>query len=140
MTTSIDTNIIVALWWQPDPFNRVAANMLGQAQKLGPLVVCAPVYAELMGDPGRSEAELSDFLEDTRISIDWSLEEEIWRRAGRAYQGYVQRRRASSETFPRRILTDFLIGAHASVRGYSLMTLDLRLYAAAFPQLNIIAD
>jgi predicted nucleic acid-binding protein len=41
---------------------------------------------------------------------------------------------------PRRILTDFLIGAHALVRGFTLLTFDQRLYAAAFPELNILAN
>jgi predicted nucleic acid-binding protein len=37
----------------------------------------------------------------------------------------------------RRILTDFLIGAHAFVNGYKLLTLDARVYEAAFPRLAI---
>jgi predicted nucleic acid-binding protein len=137
MTSSIDTNSIVALWWQGDAFNQVASQILSKARKAGPLVLSAPVYAELMGDPARSEKELDEFLLETEIHIDWALEEEIWRAAGRAYKGYVQRRRASVGAIPR-MLTDFLIGAHAFVRGYALLTLDKRLYAAAFPKLRIV--
>jgi predicted nucleic acid-binding protein len=138
MTTSIDSNIIVALWRQDDPLNGIAAEVLNQARKRGRLVVSAPVYAELMGDPSRTETGLNEFLRDTGILIDWTLDESVWREAGRAYQGYVQRRRSGNETLPRRILADFLIGAHALVSGYSLLTFDLRLYAAAFPALPII--
>jgi predicted nucleic acid-binding protein len=140
MTTSIDSNVIVALWWEQDPLNRVAAKMLVQAQKQGRLVIPAPTYAELMGDPKRSETELDEFLAETGILVDWVLDEDIWREAGRAYRGYIHRRRSSTGTFPRRILTDFLIGAHALVRGYSLLTLDQRLYAAAFPTLTVMPD
>jgi predicted nucleic acid-binding protein len=140
MTTSIDSNIIVALWWQSDPLNGIAAKMLDQARRQGKLVVSAPVYLELMGDPSRVEADLNEFLRDTGILIDWTLDEWAWREAGRAYQGYVQRRRSSGGTLPRRILTDFLIGAHAAVRGYTLLTFDQRLYAAAFPTLTIVSD
>jgi hypothetical protein len=138
MTTSIDSNIIVALWWQSDPLNSIATKMLNQAHQAGRLVVSAPVYAELMGDPIRTEAELNEFFRDTGISVDWALEERVWREAGRANRGYIQRRRLSSGQIPRRILTDFLIGSHALVRGYSLLTFDQRLYAAAFPTLPII--
>ena len=138
MTTSIDSNIIVALWWQADPLNSIATKMLHQAHQAGRLVASAPVYAELMGDPKRTEDGLSEFFLDTGIFIDWSLEERIWREAGRASRGYIQRRRLSGGQIPRRILTDFLIGAHALVRGYSLLTFDQRLYAAAFPALPII--
>ena len=138
MTTSIDSNIIVALWRQDDPLNDIAAKMLIRARKQGRLIVSAPVYAELMGDPRRTESELNEFFLDTGISVDWTLEEKVWREAGRANRGYIQRRRLSGGQIPRRILTDFLIGAHALVRGYSLLTFDQRLYAAAFPTLSII--
>jgi len=37
----------------------------------------------------------------------------------------------------RRILADFLIGAHAQTENYRLLTLDERLYKAAFPTLTI---
>jgi hypothetical protein len=138
MTTSIDSNIIVALWWQADPLNSIAVKMLNQAHQEGKLVVSAPVYAELMGDPKRTEDGLNEFFLDTGISVDWALEERVWREAGRASRGYIQRRRSSGGQIPRRILADFLIGAHALVRGYSLLTFDQRLYTAAFPTLPII--
>jgi predicted nucleic acid-binding protein len=35
------------------------------------------------------------------------------------------------------MVTDFLIGAHAAVRGYTLLTADRRLYSAAFPNLRM---
>jgi len=37
----------------------------------------------------------------------------------------------------RRILADFLIGAHAAEHDYQLMTGDVHLYRAAFPTLKI---
>jgi predicted nucleic acid-binding protein len=139
MTISIDTNIIVALWWQADPLNEVATGILNAAGKRGNLVVSAPVYVELMGDPARDESGLDEFLETTGIAVDWTLDERVWREAGLANRGYLQRRRSSSGTMPRHLLTDFLIGAHALVRGYTLLTFDLRLYTAAFPSLTIIS-
>src|ERR1022692_4697224 len=71
------------------------------------------VFAELMAAPGRSESFLDSFFEETGISIDWALDESVWRTAGRAFQGYVARRRKQRDAGPRRILADFLIGAHA---------------------------
>ena len=35
------------------------------------------------------------------------------------------------------MLADFLIGAHAQVRAYRLLTMDERIYKAAFPTLKI---
>jgi hypothetical protein len=138
MTTSIDSNAIAALWNNEDPLNAVAIKMLGQAGMRGKLVVSAPVYSELMAGPLRDEASLDMFFADTGIEIDWVLEEEIWREAGRAYSGYTRRRKSSGGDGPRRILADFLIGAHALVRGYSLLTVDYRHFAVAFPTLTII--
>jgi predicted nucleic acid-binding protein len=66
------------------------------------------------------------------------LHEAFWRAAGQAFQKYAARRREKPASGPRRILDDFLIGAHASERGYRLLTLDDRLYRAAFPSLALI--
>jgi hypothetical protein len=140
MTTSIDTNIIVALWRNTDSSNRVAAELLDQAQKRGRLVVSAPVYAELMADPARSENELNEFAARTGIAVDWNIDEDVWREAGRAYRGYARRRIRSGGDPPRRILADFVIGAHAVLHGHTLITLDRRRYAAAFPRLRIVPE
>jgi predicted nucleic acid-binding protein len=66
-----------------------------------------------------------------------SLNEAVWRAAGRAFQEYVTRREKQRVSGPRRILADFLIGAHAMQNGFQLLTLDNRLYRAAFPRLTI---
>lgn len=140
MTTSIDTNVIVALWWDSNALNRMAEKVLVRAASAGKLVISAPVYAELMGDPGRTESEVAGFLRETGISIEWTFDEGIWREAGKAYRDYIQRRRSGGGNFPRRILADFLIGAHALVADYTLLTLDLGFYSAAFPKLKIVSD
>jgi predicted nucleic acid-binding protein len=85
----------------------------------------------------RTEAMLDEFLAVTGIRVDWQSSEEIWRAAGSAFQGYALRRSAKKTELPRRILADFLIGAHASVCRYRLLTLDQRLYRAAFPDLEV---
>lgn len=59
------------------------------------------------------------------------------RAAGRAFQAYALRRRSHGDSGPRRILADFVIGAHALDRDYDLLTMDDRLYRAAFPRLRI---
>jgi predicted nucleic acid-binding protein len=81
---------------------------------------------------------LDEFLARTGISVDWDLEPAIWRAAGRAFQLYASRRHKRGEGQPRRILADFLIGAHAQERGYRLLTLDDRLYRSAFPRLTVL--
>ena len=138
MTTAIDTNVLVALWDKDEAVNSAAQAALDAALRRGRLVIPAPVFAELMACPGRSEEFLNVFLKDTGISVDWNLDEAIWRTAGRAFQTYASRRRRERDDGPRRILADFLIGAYALERRYHLLTLDDRLYRASFPRLDIV--
>ena len=138
MITSIDTNVIIALWDRDLAISSAAQSALDNALERGGLVVGAPVFAELMAAPGRSETFLTSFFRDTGIAIEWNLQEAVWRAAGRSFQKYAARRRGKREPGSRRILADFLIGAHASERGYRLLTLDDRLYRAAFPGLALV--
>ena len=137
MTTAVDTNVIVALWDSDPSVSARAQSALDAALERGMLVVSAPVFAELMAAPGRTESFLDSFFRATGIRIDWTLDEEIWRAAGRAFQRYAGRRRKQASG-PRRILADFLIGAHAFVGGHRLLTLDDHLYRAAFPALGLV--
>jgi len=137
MTTTVDTNVIVALWNRDPGISLSAQKALEKAFSRGSLFISAPVFAELVAGPGRSEAFVTSFLDATGIAVDWDLGEVVWRSAGRAFRAYAERRRRRREPGPRRILADFLVGAHAQVRGYRLLTLDERLYRAAFPGLTI---
>ena len=137
MTTAIDTNVIIALWDRDPTLSSAAQTALEAAFHRGRLVISAPVFAELLAAPGRTEALVDAFLHDTSIALEWDLDEMIWRAAGRAFQRYAERRRKQRDSGTRRILADFMIGAHAETRGYRLLTLDERLYRAAFPKLVI---
>jgi predicted nucleic acid-binding protein len=138
MTTAVDTNVIVALWDRDTKLNSAAQLALDAALGRGGLIIAAPVFAELMACPGRDEAFVDMFCREAGIAIDWNLDEAIWRTAGRAFQAYAARRRRHGESGPRRILADFVIGAHAVQKGFSLLTLDDRLYRSAFPSLKIV--
>lgn len=139
MTTSLDTNVIVALWDEDDELHRRARKALDAALAQGPLVMAGAVYAELLAGPGRDDEFVDRFCEDSGITVEWELGERIWRVAGKAFQGYAGRRRKGRASEPRRILADFVIGAHAAVQGYRLLTLDARVYEAAFPGLAVSA-
>jgi len=65
--------------------------------------------------------------------------EDVWREAARAYKEYAERRRAQPDDHgPRRILADFVVGAHALLLASALLTFDRRLYRAAFPGLEVL--
>lgn len=138
MTTAVDTNVVIALWDKDPGLSLAAQNALEAAFNRGTLVAAAPVLAELMAAPGRTEAFVGSFFEETGIAIDWQLGEQVWHSAGRAFRAYADRRRKQRDTGTRRTLADFLIGAHAVANGYRLLTLDDRLYRASFPALTIV--
>jgi predicted nucleic acid-binding protein len=137
MTVSLDTNLIVSLLNQELEFCDRAQAAVNKFRKSGRLVVSGPVYAELLGLPSRTQLILDEFFISGGIEVDWRFEEAVWRAAGIGYQSYVRRRLDKTGELPRRILTDFLIGAQAMVRGYTLLTLDGRLYKASFPGIRI---
>lgn len=138
MTTAVDTNILVVLWDPEDSLNIPVRSALDAALGHGSLIVSAPVYAELLGFPSRSEVFLDYFFKESGIFVDWDLNEAIWRDAGRAFRAYAARRRSHDDQEPRRILADFVIGAHALRNGFPLLTLDDRIYRAAFPRLTLV--
>ena len=135
--TALDSNVLAVLSSQNAAARAVAQAGLAKVSALGSVCVCGPVFAELLGLPGRDAQSLRQMFDSLNISVEWSLGEVDWEAAGLAYQGYVRRRHASKGGLPRLMLTDFLIGAHAMVRGYTLFTFDKRLYQAAYPRLRI---
>ena len=137
MITAIDTNVIIALWHKEPGISSAAEAALESAFSRGGLVIAAPVFAELIAGPGHSERFVGSFLEDNGIAIDWNLGEAVWRSAARAFRSYTERRRRQRDQGVRRLLVDFIIGAHAEVKGYNLLTLDERHYRAAFPGVRI---
>lgn len=139
MTTALDSNVLIALWDKDDSLHALARSALDTALGRGGLVIAAPVFAELLAAPSRTEAFLDSFCRATGITVDWELSEKTWRLAGRAFQQYVGRRRKQRDSGPRHILADFLIGAHAMHNGFRLLTMDDHLYRAAFPHLVIVA-
>ena len=138
MITAIDSNVIIGFLNQDDALNTRARRALDAAYERGGLVICGAVYGELLAGPTRTEQFIDRFVADTDIVVDWSSSETIWRTAGDAFQKYAARRRRQRSGVPRRILTDFYIGAHAFCNGYSLLTLDDKIYKAAFPKLRIV--
>jgi len=134
MRTAVDTNVISALW-SGEPASRGMAALLGRAQNEGGLVISAPVYVELLAYPKATRGLVEEFLERTRVVTDFLLDEAVWQEAGAAYAGYAERRRRAKADAPKRLLVDFIIGAHTVLKADRLLTLDAVRYKAAFPKL-----
>ena len=141
MRTAIDTNILSALF-SGEPAAHVLATRLEQAKGEGGLALAPAVYAELLAYPGMTQTFLENFLTTTGITVDFALEPAIWREAGIRFARYAQRRRtsdtSSNDSTPKRLLADFLIGAHALGQADRLFTLDPARYQLDFPELHLL--
>ncbi len=139
MTTAVDTNVFAALLRGGVEEAGLARRALRKADAAGALIVSPPVYAELAAAPGGDAEALDAFLERAGVRVDWVMGEDVWREAARAYKEYAERRRAQPDDHgPRRILADFVVGAHAQLLASALLTFDRRLYRAAFPGLEVL--
>jgi predicted nucleic acid-binding protein len=138
MKTALDSNVLSAHWSNEPSALRIEQALLN-ARAQGSIVVCAPVYAELAAHPLLSPARVDRFLAETGIAVDFVLDEAVWRKAAEGFAAYAQRRRHSGGAAPKRLLPDFIIGAHALLRADRFMTLDEGRYLTDFPTLRLAA-
>ena len=132
MITAVDTNVLLDVFIPDDEFGLQSRDWLSAAYDAGAVVVCDIAYAEL-----------APYFAD-RVSLDGALQEigamvtpidsSIAYEAGLRWKMY----RASGG--PReRIITDFLIGAHAMVSADAFLTRDRGFFSTYFPELQIRA-
>ncbi len=134
---ALDTNVLIDI---DEASPAVAERILSAVTGVGehaPLVVCGAVFAELCAGRGRSADEVNARLKLAQIRIDAHLALEVWKSAGLAYAAFAKRRRSSGGDDPRRILTDFVIGAHACTIG-TLVSSDAAFFRRAFPDLRVV--
>jgi predicted nucleic acid-binding protein len=132
MTTLIDSNVLLDVFNPETLWFAWSSDALTQALDSGPIVINAVVYAETSVRFSRSE----DF--DAALAIAGVTFEDVTPDAAflaaKAFLAY--RRDGGPRTT---LLPDFLIGAHAAVRGYTLLTRDARRFRAYYPRLKLIA-
>ena len=103
----------------------------------GALLICPAVFAELHAYPGATAAFLRQMVSDFGVFIDYQIDSRVWSEAGQRFAAYSERRRVGRGDSPRRLLTDFFIGAHALVQADRLLTLDKGIYQRNFPELAL---
>ena len=131
MRTAVDTNVFCALLSGDPESTPEARAALESARSEGTLVVSPAVYAELVA--GWGPEVVNCLLSDKGIDVDWNLGPEEWRMAGTCYGAYARdRRRQRGDRGPRRILVEFLIGAHALHLAHAPLTSDTRIYGTYF--------
>ncbi len=137
MRTAVDTNVFVTLFSGDEEAAPVAQAALEGVSERGQLVVSPAVYAELVA--GKDASTVEKFFSEKDIEVDWDLGKEVWRTAGMRYGAYARaRRQQRGDPGPRRILADFLVGAHALHLTRALLTSDARIYGTYFSELTVL--
>ena len=128
----VDSNILLDVISGDPEWGAWSATALVECAESSVLAINPLIYAEVSVRFERIE------------ELDMALPEDLFRRdplpwqgaflAGKAFVAY--RKRGGPRRSP---LPDFYIGAHAAIRGMSLLTRDPARYRAQFPRLRLIA-
>lgn len=131
MITAVDTNVLLDVL-RPDPnFVERSLALVEKSATLGPLVVCDPVYAELAANFEQMD-ELDAFLVDAGIRRESPNAGALFL-SGRTWRAY-----RSAGGSRQRIISDFVVGAHARVQASRLATRDRGFYRRYFEDLVVV--
>jgi predicted nucleic acid-binding protein len=128
----VDSNVLLDLMIEDAQWFPWAAEAVRREADRSRLVINAIVYAEVSVRYSRIEgleaALPTEMLEREPIPYEAAF------LAGKVFLRYRQQGGTKRSPLP-----DFIIGAHAAVAGYRLMTRDARRYRTYFPALSLIA-
>lgn len=131
MITAVDSSVLFDVLTDDLKHGARSLAALRQARQLGRLVVCPVVWAEVrsfFSEP----ATMGKAFAAAGISFD-PFDQECSDLAGQAWAGY--RRQGGPRT---RIMSDFLIGAHAQTRGARLLAGNRGFFRSHFRSLEVI--
>lgn len=128
----VDSNVVLDIATEDPVWIGWSSDQLAACASESDLVINAIIYAEVSVGFERIE------------DLDDALPSEMFRREGLPFEaGFLAgkaflkfRRRGGSRTAP---LPDFLIGAHAAIAGYRLLTRDPARYRSYYPSISLIA-
>lgn len=154
MITAVDTNILLDVLIPDEIHFQESKKMLDEYVRMGQLIICEIVYSELASQ-FNEEKELQTFLSDTGIRLVHSNEKILWH-AGERWKDYAKNRKQAiqcpqcgKETsvycsrckspikVRQRILSDFIIGAHALTKAEMLLSRDRGFYKTYFSDLTL---
>ena len=129
MITAVDTSVLLDVFLADGRYGEQSKAWLRSAYDAGAIIVCDIVYAELVPafrdrsvlDRALREINATTSPVDTAIAYDAGLRWMRYRQAGGPRK---------------RIISDFLIGAHAVAVAETFLTRDRGFYATYFPELT----
>ncbi len=132
MISALDTNILLDIFLPDKRFTKGSKSLLRSAYDEGALVLCDVVYAELV-PKFADRHKLDETLSLINVTVS-SLDTEVAYIAGEKWKLY---RKSGGKRS--RIITDFLIGAHALLKADRFLTRDRDFYRSYFPELSIMS-
>ena len=158
MITAVDTNILLDVLIQGEPFCESSKILLDRHLSKGKLIICEAVFAELAAG-FLAEEELKLFLADTGMGLVNSNKKALFLAGSRwaEYAGKGDKNRFScgkcghafqvpcpqckaALTKRFHVLGDFLIGAHALVHADCILSRDLGIYKTYFSELTVFGS
>ena len=127
----VDSNVVLDILTEDRRWLSWSSDALAAAANESRLVINPIIYGEISVHFDRIE-DLDEVLPLSAFERE-PLPFEAAFLAGKAFLTY--RRRSGTKSSP---LPDFYIGAHAAIRGYRVLTRDVRRYRAYFPKLPLI--
>ena len=129
MITAVDTSVLLDVFLPDEYHGPRSAQWLRTAYDNGAVLVCDVVYAELVPAFGDRAAldEVLQTIGGEPSPIDTAI----------AFEAGARWRRYRQAGVPRnRILTDFLIGAHAVAKADAFLSRARGFYTTCFPELH----
>jgi predicted nucleic acid-binding protein len=127
----IDSNVLLDVMTEDPRWFTWSADALASAADSFRLVINPVIYGEVSVRYSRIE-DLDEALPKGIIERE-AIPYEAAFLAGKCFLAYKQRGGTKGSTLP-----DFLIGAHAAVAGYRLLTRDAARYRTYFPRLSLV--
>jgi predicted nucleic acid-binding protein len=129
--SAVDSSVLLDVFSRSEAFYRTSQLALRRAMMEGSLVACEVVWAEVRAH-FPTQKEFDGALTELGVSFDL-LDAECAALAGET------RRRYRGEGGPRnRLIPDFLIAAHASLRSDRLVTRDRGFLRRYYPRLRVL--
>jgi predicted nucleic acid-binding protein len=131
LATLIDTNVLIDIAVRDPIWSKWSHSKMRIALERGSLVINQIIYVEF------------SMRYETIDEVDSVLPEDEFRREGLPYEAAFAASRAFSVYRrlggPReKVMPDFLIGAHAAIRGYPILTRDPAGFRNYFPDVELI--
>ena len=129
MITAVDTSVLLDVFLADGRYGEQSKAQLRAAYDSGAIIICDIVYAELVPafhdrsvlDRALQEINATTSPVDTAAACEAGVRWMRYRQAGGPRE---------------RIITDFLIGAHAVARAQTFLTRDRGFFSTYFPELS----